>query len=113
MSVDVVEKENVREYNKSIDKQKNNNKFDENRTAKKKSRKSQEENINQGKLKNLKQHNKLSNMFEDSEDSMLDYYDLTTQRGRKGKKKLVKDEERTKQKKYQKLKHFRQQFSVT
>ena len=29
---------------------------------------------------------------------MLDYYDLTTQRGRKGKKKPVKDEERNKQK---------------
>ena len=98
MSVDVVEKENVREYNKSIDKQKNNSKFDENRTAKKKTRRTQDEDINHGKLKNLKQHNKLSNMFEDTEDSMLDYYDLTTQRGRKGKKKPVKDEERNKQK---------------
>jgi translation initiation factor IF-2 len=29
---------------------------------------------------------------------MLDYYDLTTQRGRKGKKKVAKGEERTKQK---------------
>ena len=29
---------------------------------------------------------------------MLDYYDLTTQRGRKGKKKQVKNEERNKQK---------------
>ena len=38
-------------------------------------------------------------MFEDQEDSMLDYYDLTTQRGRKGKKKPSKDNEpRTKQK---------------
>ena len=37
-------------------------------------------------------------MFEDQEDSMLDYYDLTTQRGRKGKKKVAKGEERTKQK---------------
>lgn len=37
-------------------------------------------------------------MFEDQEDSMLDYYDLTTQRGRKGKKKNTKGEERTKQK---------------
>ena len=97
MSADIVEKENVREYNKSIDKQKNNNKFDENRNNKKKTRRNQNEDINQGKLKNLKQHNKLSNMFEDSEDSMLDYYDLTTQRGRKGKRKVNKDEERTKQ----------------
>ena len=37
-------------------------------------------------------------LFEASEDGMLDYYDLTTQRGRKGKKKNVKDENRTKQK---------------
>ncbi|MCI9063145.1 MAG: translation initiation factor IF-2 [Clostridia bacterium] len=99
MSADIVEKETVREYNRSIDKQKNNSKFDENRNNKKKTRKSQDEDINQGKLKNLKQHNRLSNMFEDSEDSMLDYYDLTTQRGRKGKRKNTKlDENRTKQK---------------
>ncbi len=100
MSTEVVEKENAREYNKSIDKQKNNNKFDENRNNKKKTRRNQQnEDINEGKLKNLKQRDRLSNMFEDSsEDGMLDYYDLTTQRGRKGKKKNVKDENRTKQK---------------
>ena len=99
MSVDIVEKES-REYSKAIDKQKNNNKFDENRNNKKKSsRKNRNEDINQGKLKNLKQHDRLSNMFEDSsEDGMLEYYDLTTQRGRKGKKKNVKDENRNKQK---------------
>ena len=98
MGADVVEKES-REYNKSIDKQKNNNKFEENRNNKKKSRRNQNEDINEGKLKNLKQHDRLSNMFEDtSEDGMLEYYDLTTQRGRKGKKKNVKDESRNKQK---------------
>ena len=98
MGAEAIEKES-REYNKSIDKQKNNNKFDENRNNKKKSRRSQNEDINQGKLKNLKQHDRLSNMFEDtSEDGMLEYYDLTTQRGRKGKKKNVKDENRNKQK---------------
>ena len=47
----------------------------------------------------MKQRNNLSGMFEDQEDSMLDYYDLTTVRGRKGKKKATKNgEERTKQK---------------
>ena len=98
MGADVVEKES-REYNKSIDKQKNNNKFEDNRNNKKKLRRNQNEDINEGKLKNLKQHDRLSNMFEDSsEDGMLDYYDLTTQRGRKGKKKNVKDENRSKQK---------------
>ena len=98
MGTETIEKES-REYNKSIDKQKNNNKFDENRNTKKKSRRNQNEDINEGKLKNLKQHDRLSNMFEDtSEDGMLDYYDLTTQRGRKGKKKNLKDENRNKQK---------------
>ena len=98
MAVDVVEKES-REYSRNIDKQKNNNKFDENRNTKKRNKKGQAEDINEGKLKNLKQHNRLSNMFEDSsEDGMLEYYDLTTQRGRKGKKKNVKNEERNKQK---------------
>ena len=98
MGTETIEKES-REYNKSIDKQKNNNKFDENRNIKKKSRRNQNEDINEGKLKNLKQHDRLSNMFEDtSEDGMLEYYDLTTQRGRKGKKKNIKDENRNKQK---------------
>ena len=103
MSVETVEKESVREYNKSIDKQKNNNKFDENRTAKKKARKNTGNyDINEGKLKSLKQADRLSNMFDDQEGGMLDYYDLTTQRGRKGKKKNIKnDENRIKQKIFQ------------
>ena len=37
-------------------------------------------------------------MFEEQDGGMLDYYDLTTQRGRKGKKKQAKNEERNKQK---------------
>ena len=103
MSVETVEKESVREYNKSIDKQKNNNKFDENRTSKKKTRKNTGSyDINEGKLKSLKQADRLSNMFDDQEGGMLDYYDLTTQRGRKGKKKNIKnDENRIKQKIFQ------------
>ena len=95
------EKENTRDYNRNIDKQKNNNKFDETRNNKRKNRKNNQnyEQINEGKLKNLKQRNNLSGMFEDQEDSMLDYYDLTTVRGRKGKKKATKNgEEHTKQK---------------
>ena len=95
-----IEEKSAREYNRNIDKQKNNNKYDENRSNKKKNnRRNQEDySINEKKLNNLKQRNNLSNMFEDQEDSMLDYYDLTTQRGRKGKKKNTKGEERTKQK---------------
>ena len=102
MSVETIEKETSREYNKSIDKQKDNNRFEENRGNKKnnKSRKNQQNGeINEHKLKGLKRADRLSNMFDDSDGGMLDYYDLTTQRGKKGKKKTVKDDEnRTKQK---------------
>ncbi len=94
-----IEEKSAREYSRNMEKQKNNNKFDENRNNKKKTRRNQEDySINEKKLNNLKQRNNLSNMFDDQEDSMLDYYDLTTQRGRKGKKKNTKGEERTKQK---------------
>jgi len=101
MAVETIEKEPAREYNKAIDKQKQNSKFDENRTKKaSKSRKNgQSGEINEHKLKGLKRTDSLSNMFEDQEGGMLDYYDLTTQRGKKGKKKVTKDDEnRTKQK---------------
>ena len=103
MSTEVAEKETIREYSKSIDKQKNNNKFDENRTNKKsRSRKGNNQSFDQGKLKSLKQANRLSNMFEEQDGGMLDYYDLTTERGRRGKKKANKgDEKRTKQKIFQ------------
>ena len=100
MSAELNEKEITREYNKNIDKQKNNNRFDENRTAKRKTRRNGMDNsFDEGKLKSLKQANKLSHMFNDQEGGMLDYYDLTTERGRKGKKKPNKgNEERNKQK---------------
>ena len=101
MAVDTVEKEVVREYNKSIDKQKANNKFEENKNKKSKSRKNQNNSYDQGKLKSLKQTNKLSNMFNEQDGGMLDYYDLTTQRGRKGKKRINKEEDRVKQKIFQ------------
>ena len=101
MATEVVEKENVREYNKSIDKQKSNNKFDETKNTKKtKSRRnSNNGSFDEGKLKTLKTANQLSSMFDDQEGGMLDYYDLTTERGRRGKKKKIQNqEERTKQK---------------
>ena len=98
MGTDIVEKENVREYsNKSIDKQKNNNKYEERATKKaSKSRRGGYEEISSHKLKDLKHENRLSNMFD--EGSMLDYYDLTTTRGKRGKKKAIQGEERVKQK---------------
>lgn len=100
ISVDVnIEEKSNREYNRNMERQKSTLNYDESKTNKKKvTRRGQEESINEKKLNNLKQRNNLSNMFEDQEDSMLDYYDLTTGRGRKGKKKPVKNEERNKQK---------------
>jgi translation initiation factor IF-2 len=103
MAVDTVEKETVREYNRGQDKQRNNNKFDENKNKKNKTRRnSNEGNFDEGKLKTLKQANRLSNMFDEQDGGMLDYYDLTTERGRRGKKRNNKNqEERTKQKIFQ------------
>ena len=104
MSTETAEREPVREYNKAIDKQKSNSKFDENRGQKKnKSRKNRSQGeFDEGKLKSLKQANRLSNMFDDQDGGMLDYYDLTTERGRRGKKrKNQNNEERTKQKIFQ------------
>ena len=100
MSVETVEKESVREYNRGIDKQKNNNKFEENKGKKSKSRRNNPAgDFDEGKLKSLKQANRLSNMFDEQDGGMLDYYDLTTERGRRGKKrKNQNQEERTKQK---------------
>ncbi len=100
MAVETGEKESVREYNRGQDKQRNN-RFDENRTNKKtKTRRNNTGNdFDEGKLKNLKQTDRLSNMFDDQDGGMLDYYDLTTERGRRGKKRNNKNqEERTKQK---------------
>ena len=100
MAIENVEKESIREYNRGIDKQKNNNKFDDNKTKKAKTRRNNNENdFDAGKLKSLKQANRLSNMFDEQDGGMLDYYDLTTERGRRGKKrKNQNQEERTKQK---------------
>ena len=102
MSTDVVEKENVRDYaNKAIDKQKNNNKYDENKNTKKasKSRRNSYDDYSSHKLKDLKQEDRLSNMF--TEGSMLDYYDLSTTRGKRNKKRVDNNEERNKQKIFQ------------
>ena len=97
MASDIVEKESVREYaNKAIDKQKNNRYEEKSNKKSSKSRKNDFEEISNHKLKDLKQENRLSNMFD--EGSMLDYYDLTTTRGRRGKKKLQQGENRVKQK---------------
>ncbi len=93
MSIDMIEKNNQRDYsNKIIDKQKANRNLDEKKRNN--SRRGNEEEFNGDKLRDLKQVNRLSNMFEDQEGGMLDYYDLTTARGKRNKKKSSKDEER-------------------
>ena len=97
MASDIIEKENVREYaSKAIDKQKSN-RLEENKVKKQnKNRRNSFDEFSAEKLKNLKQENKLSHMF--NEGTMLDYYDLTDNRNRKNKKKNQKQEERNKQK---------------
>ena len=80
MAVENIEKEPVREYNRDIDKQKANNRFEENKINKKNKNRRNNGNsrdFDEGKLKSLRQTNKLSNMFDDQDGGMLDYYDLT------------------------------------
>lgn len=99
MSADVAEKEVVREYNKSVEKQKNN-KYEENKTRKsaKASKRFSDEDINEKKLQDLKQTNSLSTMFGEQDGGMLDYYDLSTRRGKKNKKKNAKNQKVTESK---------------
>ena len=103
MTTEIVEKENQRDYSsKAIDKQKASRQYDETKSIKKanKSRRSSQfEEFDTGKLKDLKQVDSLSNMFTEQDGGMLEYYDLTTARGKKNKKKVQKDDEqRNKQK---------------
>ena len=99
MSTEIVEKGTQRDYStRIIDKQKAN-RYSNQDDKKRKNRKNGEgEGFNEDKLRNLKQVDKLSNMFEDQEGGMLDYYDLSTVRGKRNKRKPKKDEERNKQK---------------
>ena len=97
MEVDIPEKENVREYaNKVKDKIKANQRQGQEEQKPKKNKKGSGHDFDSDKLNNLKKQNKLSNMFNEGE--MLDYYDLSTERGRRGKKKPQAKENRVKQK---------------
>ncbi|MBO5348933.1 MAG: translation initiation factor IF-2, partial [Clostridia bacterium] len=108
MSTEIVEKESQRDYtSKSIDKAKQN-KFEEakaNSTNKKNTKTRKQDRFSEfdgEKLKDLKQVDKLSHMFNEQDGGMLDYYDLTTERGKRNKKKINKnDKERNKQKIFQ------------
>ena len=72
------------------DKEKDNRKFEDSskKNGKLKSPKGGREEINLGKLKDLQSESKLSNMFDDTESKMFDYYDLS--KGNRGKKKNKK-----------------------
>lgn len=101
MATEIIEKEDKRDIStRAIDKEKAN-RYEDNKAKKgakvKKGDRFSEE-FNEGKLKDLKQVDKLSRMFNEQDGGMLDYYDLTTARGKKNKRKPQKDEERTKQK---------------
>ena len=99
MSAEMPEKSNQRDYStRIIDKQKANRYNNQDDKRKRSRRGDEEENFNEDKLRNLKQVDRLSNMFEDSEGGMLDYYDLSTTRGKRNKRKPKKEEERNKQK---------------
>ena len=102
MTTDMPEKENQRDYSsKAIDKQKANSKYDDSKNKKqnKSRRNNQFDEFDSGKLKDLKQVDRLSNMFSEQDGGMLEYYDLTTARGKRNKKKVQKSgEERNKQK---------------
>ena len=98
MAQDMGEKESVREYNRNLNKQKNNKNTSDENKQRKNNKTRRNEDFDSGKLKDLKQENRLSNMFEDMDGGMLDYYDLSTSRGKKGKRKNIQDEEKSKQK---------------
>ena len=102
MAADIVEKENQRDFSsRAIDKAKLERQQEEKTKKTNKNRKGSrfgDEQIDGGKLKGLKQVDRLSNMFDDQEGGMLDYYDLSSSRGKKNKKKSNKQEEESKQK---------------
>ena len=89
MATDIVEKENQRDFtSKAIDKAKFERKEEKSQKSNKNKKGSRfTEEFDGGKLNDLKQVDRLSNMFDDQDGGMLDYYDLTTARGKRNKKK--------------------------
>ena len=96
MESDIVEKENQRDFSsKAIDKAKFERKEERTNNKNNKNKKGSRfngEEFDSGKLKGLKQVDRLSNMYDDQEGGMLDYYDLSSSRGKKNKKKQNKPE---------------------
>ena len=95
------EKEGGRDYglNRAKERAKQNRQQDEQKTRKV-NRKGNGD-FDEEKLNSLKKHNKLSNMYQN--DEMLDYYDLSSDRGRKKKKLKPQQEIKPKQQKIFKL----------
>lgn len=103
--IDVVQKEPARATVKTgyKDKQKDNRKFEDDnnsnrKNVKQKNSKGREE-INMGKLKDLQSESNFSNMFNDTESKMFDYYDLSKGKGfKKNKKRAVESKNHVDQK---------------
>ena len=95
-NVEMPVKEPVRETVKTgyKDKQKDNRKFEEDskKNTKNKQNKSGKDNINFGKLRDLQTESNFSNMFNDTESKMFDYYDLSKEKGFKKNKKKIPTE---------------------
>lgn len=103
-SSEAATKEPVREIVRTgyKDKEKDNRKFEETtkKVSKSKAVREMDEDINFGKLKDLQSESNFSNMFNDTESKMFDYYDLSNrQKGfKKNKKKPTESKEHIEQK---------------
>ena len=101
---DTASKEPVKEIVRTIykDKEKDNRKFEE--STKKSKGKSRNENrgeeISYSKLKDIQSESNFSNMFDDTESKMFDYYDMSKRRGNRknNKKKPTESKEHIDQK---------------
>ena len=97
-----VGRENVRTGYK--DKEKDNRKFEESVAPKKskgKNSRNSENDINYGKLNDLKSESNFSHMFDDTESKIFDYYDVSKRKGnnlKKNKKKPTESREHIDQK---------------
>ena len=101
-NMEVIQKEPAREIVRTgyKDKEKENRKFEDSpKKGKAKNIRAEKDDINLGKLKDLQSENKLSNMFDDTDSKMFDYYDLSKRKGnRKNKRKPVESKEHIDQK---------------
>ena len=83
------EKEQQKEYMGKVNKEKPLN--DENKKVNSRHNRGGNDDFNMGKIKDLQKHKSLSGLFNDSDDGMLDYYDLSNNRRNKKSGKKSKD----------------------